>query len=284
MPVKRTLIAAGSFLVFGAPGTALATVHTGQVAFEEPQNPPSLGNPPPAVQAEAHQRQIAVAYDDQAGTITFTAENFEPTFWGPTLNEDQFEIGPRCEEGGEGGTALVEGSFHGASERVRPSALRNPTGPWVMGKLGLRGFQGELEATGTFIGQTFTIVYTDPYLAGLELRCVTLVNGGSPLTFSLGSYPPPPKTHRATKAQTRAMEAVASAHRSGGFNRRFHHFLTDRITSNGWAAATWSIFPHNGQPETIVFELVRGRWHVITDGSAVCEPRTRIPVPVCEAL
>jgi hypothetical protein len=196
------------------------------------------------------------------------------TDWGSSLERVLWQLGPRCEEnryqGGE--QALVEGELHGIEQydelKHEPSEITRSTSI-------LRGYGGELNNVGPFNGQTFTIVYANPNLVGLELRCATVSLGANSEPALLTGYPPLEariRTHRASKAQVRAMENAASAHHSGGFNRHKYHFLSDRTTSNGWAAARWSRFPHNAQPETIVFHFSHGAWRVITWGSGSVSP------------
>lgn len=93
------------------------------------------------------------------------------------------------------------------------------------------------------------------------------------------------KVSRATQMQLRALTRAATAHHSGGFDAKRDRLSHGKITSNGWASASWSIFPHGAQPEVIVFHAVHGHWHPVTWGSAVCEPgQHRIPSFVCRAL
>ena len=285
MPAKTTAFAL-AISIFGlAPASASATVHVGRASFEEPQNSPSLGDPPPAIQRHEYLREITVTYDDQAGSITITAESFDPSLWGSRLEKTAFQLGPKCEEGAGGEQALVEGSFHGVEEYDEEG--RSPT-EVARGTLIRDGFQGSLEAVGPFNGQLFSLTYSNPNLAGLELRCATLP-GYEDQSFPLNGYPQPVsaavlKVRHATRTEIRAMESSASAHHSGGFNRHEHRFLSDRVTSNDWAAASWSIFPHNEQPETIVFRFSRDAWRVVTWGSSVCGPGAHIPTPVCNVL
>ncbi len=278
MPTKTSAITLGVLLLgLLIPATTLATVHTGHYAYEEPLNGPNLFAQAPRIETGLYLREVTVVYDDQAGSIVVTAENFDAAHWGTRLERVDFQLGPKCEEGPG---ALVSGSFHGVedfdeSERSAAEVTR--------GTLALNDYGGQLEVIGPFNGQAFSLTYSNPHLVGLELRCATL---GENETFRLSGYAPPPvlRTFPATRAEVRAMEIVASEHSSDGFNLHRHHFLSDKRTSNGWAAATWSIFPHNAQPETIVFNYAHGAWHAITWGSAVCEPGTRIPKPVCSAL
>jgi hypothetical protein len=280
--MRSALVLAAAMFGLMGPATASATIHSGSFVFVEPQYGPSLEPEPSAIETKQYVREVSVVYDDQAGSITITAENYDPSHWGSKLGRVLFQLGPKCEENGYEGEeqALVEGSFHGLNEY---DELEHSPAEITRGTLTLRGYGGQLEVVGPFNGQTFSITYANPHLVGLELRCAT-VEGG---TIELGGYTPlvtPLRTYRASRTQVRAMEAAANAHHSGGFNRHKHHFLSDRTTSNGWAAASWSIFPHNAQPETIVFDFTRGAWRVITWGSSVCGRGSRVPEPVCRAL
>jgi hypothetical protein len=284
MPRKTSAFAlAISILGLIVPAVAFGTIHTGRVIFEEPQDGLSLEPRPPAVETREYLHEVAISYDDEAGSITITAENYDPSHWESKLEREGFRLAPKCSEVEESGDSLVRGEFHGVQEY---DELDHAASEITRGTLSLEGFAGSLEAVGPFDGRTFTITYANPHLFGLELRCGAL-SGSEP--FSLSGYPPlttapAMRVSRATRTQVRAMEASASLHRSDGFDRQQHHFLSDRTTSTGWAAASWSIFPHNAQPETIVFQYARGAWRVVTWGSSVCGPGAHIPKPVCSAL
>jgi hypothetical protein len=280
MPTKTSAITfVVSLLGLLVPATALATIHTGHYAYEEPQNGPSLVPLAPRVETSLYLHEVTIAYDDQGGSIVVTAENFDAAHWGTQLERINLQLGPKCEEEG----ALVQVSLHGIQNY---DELGRDSAGATQGTLTLNNYGGQLEAVGAFNGQYFSLTYSNPNLVGLELRCATLGEGE---TFSLSGYPPLAKstglrTYQASRAEIRAMEISASANHSDGFDRHEHHFLSDRKTSNDWAAASWSIFPHNAQPETVVFRFTNGAWRVVTWGSSVCEPGTRIPKSVCSAL
>jgi hypothetical protein len=58
-----------------APSLAHATVHSGRIVFPEPQNPPSIGvPPPPAIQTRQHDHEVVIQYNASLGSVTFSAE------------------------------------------------------------------------------------------------------------------------------------------------------------------------------------------------------------------
>lgn len=247
------------------PASAAAAIHTGHIAFEEPQSPPSLGAPIIPVEHTAYLSRVSMAYDDQAGTLTITAEDFDPEFWGSVLDPISFELGPRCLEGGAGTSALLEGELHAGSERGRTTFREDPvTQAPVVATVSRRGFAGQLAGAGSFDGQTFVATFSDPGLAGLALRCVTLfINPVE--TFPLSGYTAPAAPKQAPLASQRTisqLEAAARHEHSGGFGG--HDHLVKVHVARGWALATWPAV----QPELILFKSEHGRWRVYTFGSA----------------
>ena len=81
------------------PGVAVALVHSGRIVFPEPRNPPSIGvPPPPADQAREDDREVVIRYDASLGTVTFSAEVWDPSYWGEKYYEG-FSMGSKCKEG-----------------------------------------------------------------------------------------------------------------------------------------------------------------------------------------
>jgi hypothetical protein len=90
---------------------------------------------------------------------------------------------------------------------------------------------------------------------------------------------------RASRNQLSAMASAANARHSGGFDASRYRLSRGKVTNNGWGTASWSVFPHGAQPESIVFHVGHGRWRVVRWGSYVCGPQQEaIPEKVCRVL
>lgn len=267
------------------PAAALATVHEGHIRFVEPTNPPSIGSPPGSlVEQEEFDQSVSVAYDDEAGTITLTTTVFDPGRWGERHEEESFRAGPSCTPEEEGLYGELSGEWQATQE---PGVTE--------GSARLSGIAGIVNGVGSFNGQAFSITFADPHFTNLEWRCFTLIEGRESSSFSLGNYPPleAPKAaseprvtvRRASRNQLSAMASAANARHSGGFDASRYRLSRGKVTNNGWGTASWSIFPHGEQPESIVFHVVHGRWRVVTWGSSVCGPQQEaIPEKVCRVL
>jgi hypothetical protein len=305
---RLTAVISVVVLALVAPTVALGTVRTESVTLNPNPTEPQFGSAPakPLI-------PVVVSYEEQTGTITISQGGSEQSPFN-SAEPGTLQVAAKWEDIGFVWIDHCAKTVGPTSPQVRigwgvPTVSYSPAGALVEPfgqELLEEGVGGELTSHVTISPDrsTWTSVWSSPILAGQNFTCFTLHEERSgeagPTAIFAGYATPEPQpqvsepspavpaprvtAHRATKAQLRAVEAVASLHHSGGFNRRKHHFLTDRVTSNGWAAASWSIFPHNAQPETIVFEYVRGAWRVITWGSAVCEPGTRVPKAVCHVL
>lgn len=309
MPTKTTATPNSIRLCFAAtvaavsimlalPGSALATIHEGHIRFAEPTDPPSIGEAPtPLVEQDEFDQTVSVVYDDEAGTITLTTTVFDPGRWGERHEEESFRAGPSCtpEEEGLYGELSGEWQAKPPSEEVINGIVVSHEPGVTEGTVRLSGIAGTVHGAGSFDGQAFSITFADPHFANLEWRCFTLIDGRENSSFSLGDYPPleTPKmvpsprvtVRRASRAQTAAMSSAANARHSGGFDASRYRLSRGKVTNNGWGTASWSIFPHAAQPESIVFHVVHGRWRVVTWGSSVCGPgQEAIPATVCRIL
>jgi hypothetical protein len=294
-------------MVLAVPTVAAGAVRTGSITLNPNPTEPQFGSQPAKSLIP-----VVVSYGEQEGTITISEGGSEQSPFDST--EDTLQVAAKWEDIGFVWIDHCAKTIGPTSPQVRigwgvPTVSYSPTGaldePFGQGLLE-EGVGGELTSHVTISADrsTWTSAWSSPILVGQNFTCFTLHEersgeAGPAVIFAGYATPEPqPQTpvpspaapaphvtaHRATKAQVRALEAVASLHHSGGFNRHKHHFLTGRVTSNGWAAASWSIFPHNAQPEAIVFDFAHDAWRVVTWGSSVCGAGSRVPKAVCVVL
>jgi hypothetical protein len=172
------------------PCVTAAAVHSGRVVFREPRNGPSIGAPPPpADQVREYDREVVIRYDASLGSLTFSAEVWDPGYWGEKYGEG-FSIGSKCKEG--------PSSLFGPSE-LEASVKAQPKGPGlggmerggVAGEAALRGYTGRVESTGTFNGKRFEITFRSRSFRHRNWRCVEIHEPPStPTTFHLGNWRP----------------------------------------------------------------------------------------------
>jgi hypothetical protein len=154
------------------------------------------------------------------------------------------------------------------------------------------------QATVSADGSIITAVWSSPILVGQNFTCFSLFvpsnSGNRKASVVFAGYEEatatqPVTAHRATRAQLRAMTAAANARHADGFNVRTQYLTNARVTNNGWADGEQRLWRRSNSGQTrrvfIVFQLLSGRWHVMTYGSAVCDTgRRAVPDPVCRAL
>jgi hypothetical protein len=172
------------------PGVAAAVVHSGRVVFPEPRNPPSIGvPPPPADQTHEYDREVVIRYNANVGSVTFSAEVWDPGYWGEKYGEG-FSIGSKCKEGP---LSLFGPSDFEASVDARPRepGLGGTERGGVAGKATLRGHTGHVESTGTFNGKRFEITFRSRSFRNRNWRCVEVHEPQlKPTTFYLDNWRP----------------------------------------------------------------------------------------------
>jgi hypothetical protein len=176
------------------PGVAVALVHSGRIVFPEPRNPPSIGVPPaPADQAREDDREVVIRYDASLGTVTFSAEVWDPSYWGEKYYEG-FSIGSKCKEGplsDFGPSEFV------ATVKAQPKerGLDGTERGGVTGEATRRGYTGHVESTGTFNGKQFEITFSSSSFRNRNWRCVEVHEPPlKPTTFHLNNWKPKRKS------------------------------------------------------------------------------------------
>jgi hypothetical protein len=172
------------------PGVAAAVVHSGRVVFPEPRNPPGIGvPPPPADQAHEYDREVVIRYNASLGSITFSAEVWDPSYWGEKYGEG-FSIGSKCKEGP---LSLSGPSQFAASVKAQPKerGLGGTERGGIAGEATLRGYTGHVESTGTFNGKRFEITFRSRSFRNRNWRCVEVHEPQlKPTTFYLDNWRP----------------------------------------------------------------------------------------------
>ena len=170
------------------PGVAAAAVHSGRVVFPEPRNAPSIGvPPPPADQAHEYDREVVIRYNASLGSLTFSAEVWDPSYWGEKYGEG-FSIGSKCKEGP---SSLFGPSELVASVKAQPKepGLGGTERGGVAGEATLRGYTGRVESTGTFNGKRFEITFRSRSFRNRNWRCVEVHEPPlKPTTFHLDNW------------------------------------------------------------------------------------------------
>jgi hypothetical protein len=182
-----------------APSLAHAAIHSGRAVFPEPRNPPSIGvPPPPADQAHEYDREVLIQYNASLGSVTFSAEVWDPGYWGEKYGES-FSLGAKCKEG----LLSLEGpSEFKASIDAHPKeqALGGIERGGVTGKATLHGYAGEVESNGTFNGKRFEITFHSSRFRNRDWRCAGIHEPpDKPTTFHLDNWskPRPKSRHKA---------------------------------------------------------------------------------------
>ena len=191
-----------SIVIFAAglvsSGAAGAMVHNGRVVFPEPRNPPSIGvPPPPADRTREYDREVVIQYNASLGSVAFSAEVWDPGYWGEKYGES-FSIGSKCKEGP---LSLFGPSEFEASVEARPKerGLDEVEGGGVAGKATLRGYTGHVEGNGTFNGKRFEIAFRSSAFRNRNWRCAEIHEPpDKPTTFHLDNWtkPKPKAPHR----------------------------------------------------------------------------------------
>lgn len=306
-----------AILGLGCSAVASGTVRTGSITLNPNPTEPQFGSPPakPLI-------PVVVSYDDQEGSITISEGGSEQFPFDPRVPTLQvaanwkdigFVVLNTCVKtiGPESPAARIGWGV--------PTLWYSPTGG-LDEPFGQRllddGIGGELTSHVTISQDrsTWTSVWSDPVLAGQNFTCFTLEERGGeagpkvvfagyaipepqPETSTPSPTAPAPRVtaHRTTKAQVRALEAIANSHHSDGFNTRNQYLTRGETTSNGWADAEQRYrqptAPWQRQKGIfIVFHMADRRWRVYSFGSPVstglCHPGKEPPIPsaVCHAL
>lgn len=171
-------------------GVADATVHSGRAVFPKPRNPPSIGAPPPpADQAHEYDREVVIEYNASLGSVTFSAEVWDPGYWGEKYGES-FSIGSECKEGF---SLFGPSDFEaGVEARPREQGLGETERGGVAGKATLRGYTGHVEGKGTFDGKRFEITFRSSAFRNRNWRCAEIHEPpGKPTTLHLDNWPKP---------------------------------------------------------------------------------------------
>jgi hypothetical protein len=181
-----------------APSVAGAAVHSGRAIFPEPGNPPSIGVPPPSAdQTREYDREVVIHYDASVGSVTLSAEVWDPVYWGEKYGET-FSIGSKCKEGPLSlfGPSDFEGHIQA---QPRERGLGGTERGGVVGKATLRGYTGQVEATGVFNGKRFEITFRSSAFRNRNWRCAEVHEpANKPTTFRLNHWPKPkPKARHA---------------------------------------------------------------------------------------
>jgi hypothetical protein len=130
------------------PASAAAGVYDGSISFKPPVTPPSLVPRLPETQTNSYIDTIAASYDDAGGTLTLRVRLFDPQTRGESLPYMRFQAG---DVWGELSTSWTDSA-------------------WFK----IAGYDGRVEGTVTFDGQTTTVVFQHPALAGLDIHSVTV--------------------------------------------------------------------------------------------------------------
>ena len=172
-----------------SPGVAVATVHSGRIIFPEPRNPPSIGVPaPPAIQTHQYDHEVVIQYNASLGTVTFSAEVWDPAYWGEKYGEG-FSIGSKCSEGIFARPSDFEGHVEA---QPRERGLGGTERGGVMGKATLRGYTGQVESEGTFNGKRFEITFYSGRFRNRNWRCAEVHEPVlKPTTFHLDNWSKP---------------------------------------------------------------------------------------------
>ena len=197
-------------VALAAPSVAGAAIHSGRVVFPEPSNPPSIGvPPPPADQTHEYDREVVIHYNTSVGSVTFSAEVWDPGYWGEKYSEG-FSLGSKCKEGPIPvfGPREFEASV---KARPRERELGGTERGGVAGEATLRGYTGHVEGTGTFNGKRFEITFRSPAFRNRAWRCVGVHEPSliKPTTFHLDNWSKPkPKARHARSLITQVLSPV----------------------------------------------------------------------------
>ena len=306
MPTKTSAIVLSVGILIAAASPAAANTHVGGVILPEPLNGPSIGPPPvPLIEREEFDHTISASYDDVEGTIALQTAVFAPARWGENHRAVQFSLGPRClSERPVRENPEAEDRLYGVWETYNRDPRYERNEPGIRGAVTLEGYSGEVAASGSFDGVTFTVIFQAPQFAGHVWPCLSVSNAGEDETegereehdIRLSAYPKPapvtrhrpaPVTsHHAPAALAHTLTALANRRHTEGFSSRAMYLGNVRVTNNGWASGQ----PHfkdrrkKGDGGWIIFHKGGPHWRVITAGSAPCSGTCAVPSAVLEAL
>jgi hypothetical protein len=160
-------------LIFTAfPAASFATVRTGTIGWVAPETPPSLAPRLPETQTNEYIDTIAVAYDDQAGTLTFDITIYDAAHWTEHLPELDFALGPHCDSA-RSPDLITAGAYYRVIRYQwdNPETGQPDTTLETEARLSRKGYDGGADGTVAPNGHGYTVSFTHPALAGLDLRC-----------------------------------------------------------------------------------------------------------------
>jgi hypothetical protein len=273
------------FAVLVPAAAASGAVHNGQITFNPPANPPSIGSGTlPVDEQNVYLQSVALSYDDVAGSLTISVVEFEPGWWGSVFDDLQMRLADKCLTGLETAADELDIDIPSNSNDI-PTGPQNPDviafeqqypgEPYPFAEAAptatatLAGHVGQVSGAGTFDGTTFTFTLSDPGFTQEDWRCATLSQGGNP-AIELDGWPAATRitAKRATASQVRELTAVANAHHTIGFSSALQYLSPVRVTSNGWAYGQIDARNPKDQGNAgIFFRLANGRWRVAAAGS-----------------
>jgi hypothetical protein len=142
---------------------------------------------------------VVIRYNASLGSVTFSAEVWDPGYWGEKYGEN-FSIGSKCKEGPS--SLFGPSDFDaGVEARPRERGLGGTERGGVAGNATLRGYMGHVEGTGTFNGKRFEITFRSRAFRNRNWRCAEIHEpSDKPTTFHLDNWSKPkPKARHRTK-------------------------------------------------------------------------------------
>jgi len=143
---------------------------------------------------------VVIQYNASLGTVTFSAEVWDPGYWGEKYGEG-FSLGAKYKEGP---VPVFGPSAFAASVKAQPKERRldGTERGGVAGEATLRGYTGHVESTGTFNGKRFEITFHSSEFRNRNWRCAAVHEPAvyNPTTFHLDNWSKPkPKARHRTK-------------------------------------------------------------------------------------
>jgi hypothetical protein len=179
---KRRRVGIALLVALAAPASASGAIRSVSATYPSPTPPPAITPQPNPAESEPYLSSSTVSYDE-AGALTVAVAFHYPAIW-REAGAISYSLRSKCD--GDGPSEVLYGDARFKYDK--PDAILNR-----------EGYAGTLVGAVTITDAGYSVTFSAPGIAGIDLRCVYVdaqrgVGHGIDYRYFDGYAPPPPPT------------------------------------------------------------------------------------------